>query len=116
MQNIKEFLESGEKEFDEKFTPARNGDYTEHPRPHILAWHNSRQISLIKMVVEMCESEKKYTEDTVNEDGGRYGYCNFCEDHISQHNEEEKLICGCDYHNSALDTISSKLKELTDGK
>lgn len=30
-----EFIKAKEEEFDEKFLPARDGDYTKHPLPHI---------------------------------------------------------------------------------
>jgi hypothetical protein len=56
--------------------------------------NNSRQISLIKMIVEMVESEKKKE------------YLYHDEDFHSNHE------CDVLTHNQALDTISSKLKAL----
>jgi len=135
-QNIKNFIEEGEKELleelaelehqqwcdwsrnlrtTEKLTPERimrweelwinykdlPEDQKESDRKYarkVLEKSSSRQISLIKMIKDMVESEKKdaldKTRDKIVKDG--YGYL------------YERLIG----HNIALDTISSKLTSL----
>lgn len=116
-QNIKNFIEEGEKEFEEKFceAPAISGSITdsdecctcgedlglemydafekgyEMATSDIKEWHSSRQISLIKMIVESIKSEKVEVEYGTPELEQQYWDRGF---------------------NSALDTISSKLKEL----
>lgn len=76
--NIKNFIEEGEKEFDKRFPSIesysqRSGDYTEAPIPHIKAFISSRQISLIKMIVESINQYKMYYNpigDEVNKGRG----------------------------------------------
>lgn len=89
MENIKNFIEEGEKEFEEKFWKT---NCEIQGTKFMTDWHKHSQISLIKMIVEMVESEKK--------------------DGIA-------LCMGCDCneeYNQALDTISSKLSSLVNGE
>jgi len=118
-KNIKNFIEEGEKESFEELKKQCAGHYDVSLPPEVLSWHSSRQISLIKMIVEMVESEKK---DKVSSCCGlRETYCK---------HTRQQMICDCGggacpcgnpsklvfndikVHNQALDTISSKLKEL----
>ena len=93
-QNIKNFIEEGEKEFD-KIEITGIGEWkTSADRNNIKQFISSRQISLIKMIVEMVESEKKETRFLDNGTMSVVG------------NWANPVF------NSALDTISSKLKEL----
>lgn len=113
---IKNFIEEGEKEFEEKFGDPMKKKYGKgfvlyctncngKSYDDIKQFISSRQISLIKMIVEMCEDEKRELKQDCNE-------CLSCESGMSN----------CDVRdqdrqfNKALDTISSKLKTLTDGK
>jgi len=104
-QNIKNFIENGEKEFEEKFGFLNNiieshciiGAKEWNWGKEIKRFIYSRQISLIKMIVEMVESEKKNMASVSDIDNEIYQ---------AQH-------LG---YKTALDTISSKLKTLTDGK
>jgi hypothetical protein len=60
-QNIKNFIENGEKEFERLYGAGGAPDI----RPDIKQFISSRQISLIKMIVEMkhdCE-ERGHPED-----------------------------------------------------
>jgi hypothetical protein len=97
---IKNFILEGEKELKDSLlnewgVDNRASDSFDN---WIIKKSSSRQISLIKMIVEMVESEKKE----------EYLY----HDEYYHSNHE----CDVLTHNQALDTISSKLKELTDGK
>ena len=90
---IKNFIEEGEKEYEEKF--CHNLDDTEGvlsfyettQAENVKQFISSRQISLIKMIVEMMESEPIYTKTF---------------------SPEIRLI--------NLDTISSKLKKVYEEK
>jgi len=93
---IKNFIEEGEKEFDKLFDKQFHATYQDAKQ-----FISSRQISLIKMIVEMVESEKKCNKTA---------YIKYTEPTEWDFTEEDKKI------NQALDTISSKLLELTDGK
>lgn len=90
-QNIKNFIEEGEKEFD-KIEITGIGEWkTSADRNNIKQFISSRQISLIKMIVEMCEEESEilnaYSSDDLQDARNSGGI-------------------------QALDTISSKLKTL----
>lgn len=88
------------KEFDEEFDNRKVvgdrifKDYCPYLKEDIKSFISSRQISLIKMIVEMVESEKKETRFLDNGTMSVVG------------NWANPVF------NSALDTISSKLKEL----
>jgi len=102
-QNIKNFIEEGEKEFEGFGKTKINGatfDYT-NLYSKLKDWHSSRQISLIKMIVEMVESEKKIKTfpQSLNTWDGKT-------EHF------ERLSSSDINFNQALDTISSKLKDL----
>ena len=103
-QNIKNFILEGEKEFDDVFknTQRMNLDIpiinsetlieSTH-RKKLKQFISSRQISLIQMIVDMCEYNKSglFDEETNT---------------ILPMNDQDK------YNNQAIDTISSKLKEI----
>jgi len=96
--NLKNFIEEGEKEFDRKFVVhCSDGDLLgkdDDGGKEVKRCKNfisSRQISLIKMIVEMVESEKRDQYDFGIQDPA--------------YAEQEGF-------NQALDTISSKLKTL----
>jgi len=107
---IKNFIEEGKKElreyFDINLKPKHNG-IKDLDREILVNFISSRQISLIKMIVEMVESEKKDTMVINTNPGGSNAGCKTCG---GQEN------CQCEMYNQALDTISSKLLELTNGK
>ena len=83
---------------------------------------SSRQISLIKMIVEMVESEKKERPIRSLEELalGMAKFENLSEeDKVKVKNKDNGFyIKNVEYvvHNQTLDTISSKLKAITDGK
>jgi hypothetical protein len=74
------------------FKNAKLTDFTDNS--YVKQFITSRQISLIKMIVEMIDGDIKKMKEDWN----------------PQYNLELQDKC------DALDTISSKLKELTDGK
>lgn len=106
--NIKNFIEEGEKEFEEKFLKLtykpkdwlsssiiEEGTHavcSKEEKYKIKDWHSSRQISLIKMIVEMVEKNKR--KIAKRDDPLHYS----------------------DTWNDALDTISSKLSSLVNGE
>jgi len=95
-QNIKNFIEEGEKEFEGFGKTKINGatfDYT-NLYSKLKDWHSSRQISLIKMIVD----------DTILE----LGKINFLEDITGEENRKLTL----ERYRKFRDTISSKLKEV----
>ena len=116
---IKNFILEGEKEFDKEFVSSdgtyildsnlhlANGDIINTPT-QLKQFISSRQISLIKMIVEMVESEKKI--DPIK-NGMDRGYNPRAYDR-----ERKETIIYNKGNNQALDIISSKLSELTDGK
>ena len=58
--NIQEFIKAKEEEFDEKFPPARDGDYTKHPLPHIKHF-------LSQSLLEYNEKIKEMTIETAEQ-------------------------------------------------
>ena len=54
-QNIKNFIKAKEEEFDEKFPPARDGDYTKHPLPHIKHFLSQSLLEYNEKIKEMIE-------------------------------------------------------------
>lgn len=117
---IKNFIEEGEEELicevmDDYLRDARFGEKLitkEDEKEHLVVMRkhfeklkqfiSSRQISLIKMIVEMVESEKK---EGLN--GENLPFENSPDIYGNQRIESFKKG-----HNQALDTISSKLKEV----
>ncbi len=109
MENIKNFIEEGEKEFEEKFLywvvlgstlndgSIRRFKAVEPDAEEVIKFISSRQISLIKMIMEMVESGKKEVY-----------FLNYKEDSIE--NAENRG------NNQVLDTISSKLSSLVNGE
>ncbi len=93
MENIKNFILEGEEEFDKEFTEVscECGARDLFDFSKVKQFISSRQISLIKMIVEMVESEK-YTGKSELELDAYKGF------------------------NQALDTISSKLSSLVNGE
>jgi len=98
MENIKNFIEESEKELKEEWNSFVKDTREYGEFPEVLVQHiedfwyeksSSRQISLIKMIMEMVESEK--SKDC-------YG------------KNMENI------YNDALDTISSKLSSLVNGE
>jgi len=55
-----EFIKAKEEEFDEKFPPARDGDYTKHPLPHIKHF-------LSQSLLEYNEKIKEMTIETAEQ-------------------------------------------------
>ena len=100
-QQIKNFIEEGEKSFDKKWVKLFEEGSWPMIGIELKQFISSRQISLIKMIVDMVESEKKCNKTA---------YIKYTEPTEWDFTEEDKKI------NQALDTISSKLLELTDGK
>ena len=58
--NIQEFIKAKEEEFGEKFPPARDGDYTKHPLPHIKHFLSQSLLEYNEKIKEMIESKKKH--------------------------------------------------------
>ncbi len=113
-QNLKNFIEEGEKEFDEKFInlcsiviPPTGNHKDIDRKEEVKQFISSRQISLIKMIVEIVEGGKKPkpTKPAVDE----LGRPNLSPTEQFERTEDRGF-------NKGLDTISSKLKEVTDGK
>jgi hypothetical protein len=106
---IKNFIEETEEKFEELWggwdgAPEGTTKGLDYYTKEFIC---SRQISLIKMIVE--EGDRlKYTFKKVDWGDGI----------ITDENVEDETICLAEAQgfNRALDTISSKLKELTDGK
>jgi hypothetical protein len=93
-QNIKNFIEEGEKELLNLIGETiliRDTNFATKDENDIKQFISCRQISLIKMIVDMVESEKLFEEDAPFE---------------GLNDNDYKIF------NQALDTISSKLKEL----
>ena len=101
-KNIKNFIEEGEKELKGRFAMKDWDIYIEHATlvEDIQKFISSRQISLIKMIVEMVESEKVK----------RLGLNNKMKD--DRFHDRLEINHDISVHNKTLDTISSKLKEL----
>ena len=53
--NIQDFIKLKEEEFDEKFPPARDGDYTKHPLPHIKHFLSQSILEYNEKIKEMIE-------------------------------------------------------------
>ena len=87
---IKNFIEEGEKEFEEKFF-IDNGKIPVEEYVDIKQFISSRQISLIKIIVEMVESEKEK---------------------VPSKDDDSIYPIVVEEINKKLDTISSKLKDL----
>ena len=129
-QNIKNFIEEGEKELMKRFvTRCSDGDLLGGKNDNdgkevkrLKKFISSRQISLIKMIVEMVESEKKERPIRSLEELalGMAKFENLSEeDKVKVKNKDNGFyIKNVEYvvHNQTLDTISSKLKAITDGK
>lgn len=99
MENIKNFILEGEEEFDKEFTEVscECGARDLFDFSKVKQFISSRQISLIKMIMEMVESGKKEVY-----------FLNYKEDSIE--NAENRG------NNQALNTISSKLSSLVNGE
>ena len=129
-QNIKNFIEESEKELMKRFvTRCSDGDLLGGKNDddgkevkRLKKFISSRQISLIKMIVEMVESEKKERPIRSLEELalGMAKFENLSEeDKVKVKNKDNGFyIKNVEYvvHNQTLDTISSKLKAITDGK
>ena len=72
--NIQEFIKAKEEEFDEKFPPARDGDYTKHPLPHIKHFLSQSLLEYNEKIKEMCKDKKK-RKNSIKFFGGN-GYYN----------------------------------------
>ena len=66
-QNIKNFIKAKEEEFDEKFPPARDGDYTKHPLPHIKHFLSQSLLEYNEKIKEMVR-DKKYLREISEKD------------------------------------------------
>ena len=102
INQIKNFILEGEKEFEEKFNsyeePEKyltNRDIENGKLKAHLDWHKQRQISLIKMIVDMVESEKIQNPQST--------FASPIDEYLWHENNGV---------NKGLDTISSKLKIL----
>lgn len=118
-QNIKQFIEEGEKSIEKLAKNYANASYLVSEESHdeieeiqalkqLKQFISSRQISLIKMIVERMKEEIWAYHKLNNEWLKKYN--------VSEELEKELNEMFMHSHNEPLDTISSKLKELTDGK